>query len=238
MFVCGRVCGVPQSPGMDIFLQLDRELLNASAAALPTAWVRDMRLAGHTSASALAATVRTIGAASDDVVEALMAVTERQELADTIILAATVGLVRNRCGRGVVSTEDLLAEVAISIGECRRDGVPTTGRHLINVILDRAWDRARMQYQSAHGIAVVGSNHVERLVVDDGDVERLALNRVAMLEFRQRLQAGVETSPAAVRAWNSAVELVDVPHKSRVQLDRWKYARSQLRRHGSPDLAA
>ena len=87
-------------------------------------------------------------------------------------------------------------------------------------------------------MTVVASDLVERFAVADGDVERLALNRVALLEFRERLRADAGRSPAAVRAWNSAVELIDVPSRSRVQLDRWKYARRQLRRHGSPDLAA
>ncbi len=224
--------------GMDIFLMLDREVLRASAVGVPTSWMRDPRLAGHASASAMASTVRAIGDESDAVVGALLAVTEQRELADCIIVAATVGLVRARCKRGPIPPEDLLAEVAISVAEYRRDGVPSTERHLVNVMLDRAWDRARAPYQRSQGMTVVASDLVERLAVEDGDVERFALNRVAVDEFRGRLRADVQSSPAAVRAWNTAVELVDVSRKSRVQLDRWKYARRQLRRRGSPDLAA
>ena len=217
---------------------LDRELLRASAVGVPGSWMRDPRLAGHASAAAMASTVRAIGRDSDAVVDALLAVTERRELADCIIVAATVGLVRARCKRGPIPPEDLLAEVAISVAEYRRDGAPSTERHLINVMLDRAWDRVRAPYQRSQGMTVVVSDHVERLAFEDCDVERLALNRVAVAEFRRRLRADLASSPAAVRAWNSAVELVDVPRKSRVQLDRWKYARSQLRRHGSSDMAA
>ena len=236
--MCGPVCGVLQSRGMDIFLMLDRELLRASASRLPDAWRRDPRLAGHASASVMAATVRAIGVESDGVVDALLSVSDDTELADCIIVAATVGLVRARCGRGPIPPEELLAEVAIAVAETRRDGVPVTDRHLINVMLDRAWDRARAPQQRSERMTVVASDLVERLTVEDSDVERMVLNRVALAHFRDQLRADEESSPAAVRAWNSAVELVDVPRKSRVQLDRWKYARRQLRRHGSPDLAA
>ena len=223
---------------MDIFLMLDREVLRASAIRLPTSWTRDPRLAGHASASAMAATARAIGVDSDTVVNALLTVSDHRELADCIIVSATVGLVRARCGRGPILPEDLLAEVAISVAETRRDGVPATDRHLINVMLDRAWDRARAPQQRSRGTTVVASDLVDRLAVEDGDAERMVLNRVALAHFRDQLRADEDCSPAAVRAWNSAVELIDVPRKSRVQLDRWKYARQQLRRHGSPDLAA
>ena len=223
---------------MDIFLMLDREVLHASAIRMPTSWARDPRLAGHASASAMAAAARAIGVDSDQVVDALLSVSEHRELADCIIVASMVGLVRSRCGRGPIPPEDLLAEVAISVAETRRDGVPATDRHLINVMLDRAWDRVRAPHQRSRGANVVASDLVERLAVEDGDAERMVLNRVALAHFRDQLRADEECSPAAVRAWNSAVELIDVPRKSRVQLDRWKYARQQLRRHGSPDLAA
>ena len=223
---------------MDIFLMLDREVLRASAVGVPSSWMRDPRLAGHATAAAMVSTARAIGRESDAVVDALLTVTDRVELADCFIVAAMVGLVRARCRRGPIPPEELLAEVAISVAETRRDGVPATDRHLINVMLDRAWDRARAPQQRSQGMTVVASDLVERLAVEDGDVERMVLNRVALAHFRDQLRADEEWSPAAVRAWNSAVELVDVPRKSRVQLDRWKYARRQLRRHGSPDLAA
>lgn len=223
---------------MDIFLMLDREVLRASAVRLPNSWTRDTRLAGHGSASAIVATARAIGVDSDEVVDALLSVSDHRELADCIIVAAMVGLVRARCRRGPIPPEELLAEVAISVAETRRDGVPATNRHLMNVMLDRAWDRARAPQQRPQGMTVVASDLVERLAVEDGDVERVVLNRVALAHFRDQLRADEECSPAAVRAWNSAVELIDIPRKSRVQLDRWKYARQQLRRHGSPDLAA
>ena len=217
---------------------LDREVVRASAVGVPRSWMRDPRLAGHASAAAMAATARAIGTDSDAVVDALLSVSDNRELADCIIVAAMVGLVRSRCRRGPIPPEELLAEVAISVAETRRDGVPATDRHLMNVMLDRAWDRARAPQQRSQGMAVVASDLVERLAVEDGDVERVVLNRVALAHFRDQLRAGEECSPAAVRAWNSAVELIDIPCKSRVQLDRWKYARRQLRRHGSPDLAA
>ena len=223
---------------MDVFLMLDREVLRASAVGVPRSWMRDPRLAGHASAAVMASTARAIGRDSDEVVDALLTVTERRELADCIIVAAMVGLVRARCRRGPIPPEELLAEVAISVAETRRDGVPATDRHLMNVMLDRAWDRARAPHQRSQAMTVVASDLVDRLAVEDGDAERMVLNRVALAHFRDQLRADEECSPAAVRAWNSAVELIDIPRKSRVQLDRWKYARQQLRRHGSPDLAA
>ena len=236
--MCGPVCRVLHSRRMDIFLMLDREILRAAKVGVPRSWLKDPRLAGPASAAAMASTVRAIGRESDELIEALLAVTEGRELADCIIVASMVGLVRSRCGRGPIPPEDLLAEVAISVAETRRDGVPATDRHLINVMLDRAWDRARAPHQRSRATTVVASDLVERLAVEDGDAERMVLNRVALAHFRDQLRADEECSPAAVRAWNSAVELIDIPRKSRVQLDRWKYARQQLRRHGSPDLAA
>ena len=60
--VSGPVCGALQSQRMDVYLMLDREVLSASAIRLPISWTRDPLLAGHASASAMAATARAIGA--------------------------------------------------------------------------------------------------------------------------------------------------------------------------------
>ena len=105
--VCGPVCGARQSRGMDIFRILDREVVGASAFVLPNWWTWDPPLAGHASASAMAATARAMAVDSDAAVDALLSVTDHTELADCIIVSATVGLVRSRCRRGLIPPQEL-----------------------------------------------------------------------------------------------------------------------------------
>ena len=224
---------------MDICRALDRELSKASESGLPPSWLSKQSLAAHVTVDRLVAAARHIGEESDDVVRALLSVADATQLADCILVGAMVALVRARCKRGVILVDDLIAEVAIAVAEARRDGLPRTERHLVNVLLDKAWDRACAPYQRARQVVLVSPDRVASLRgSDDEEPERVVVNRVAVADLRAHLQRSVIATPSAVRAWNSAVELVDVPRKSRVQLDRWKYVRAQLRRQGSPDLAA
>jgi hypothetical protein len=224
---------------MDICRSLDRELSRTARVTLPPTWLSEPALARHTNVDRLVIAARHIGEESDDVVRALLSVADATQLADCILVGAMVALVRARCKRGVILVDDLIAEVAIAVAEARRDGLPRTERHLVNVLLDKAWDRACAPYQRARQVVPVAPDRVASLRgSDDEEPERVVVNRVAVAALRADLQRRAGAMPSAVRAWNSAVELVDVPRKSRVQLDRWKYVRAQLRRQGSPDLAA
>ena len=131
--VCGPVCGALQSRGMDIFRIFDREVVRASAFCSPKSWTRDPRLVGHASASAMAATARAVGVDSDAVVDALLSVSDHTELADCIVVAAMVGLVRSRCRRSLIPPEELLAEFTISVAETRRDGRRTVSEGVVSV---------------------------------------------------------------------------------------------------------
>jgi hypothetical protein len=224
---------------MDICRTLDRELARAAASGLPETWLSVPGLTGHISVDGLVAAARHIGDESDEVVLALLNVAEATQLADCIIVGAMVALVRARCKRGVILVDDLIAEVAIAVAEARRGGLPRTERHLVNVLLDKAWDRVCAPYQRARRVLLVSPDRVASLPgSDEEEPERVVVNRVAVADLRAHIRRTAGATPSAVRAWNSAVELVDVPRKSRVQLDRWKYVRAQLRRQGSPDLAA
>lgn len=243
--VSGVVSGVVRGvvlvrvPFMDIFGMLDRQLLRTSSGGIPLSWRHDRLLARYGDALALSEAVREIGEVSDALVRSMVAVSDHRELADCVIIRAAIGLVKARCRSGMIADEDFLCEVAIAVGEARRDGFPPTARHLVNVLVDRAWDRSRAEvYRGTYTVCALLDRSTHQAGSAGWDVERIALNRVAVDDLRERVCAAASASPAAVRAWNSVIELVDVPTKSRVQLDRWKYSRQQLRRHGSPDLAA
>ena len=85
--------------GVDLADRLERELWRCTRGGVPEQWREGCRLLGCASSAELVARVRCIGADSDVLVDALVAVVERVEVAALVLEVAAVPLARARCGR-------------------------------------------------------------------------------------------------------------------------------------------
>jgi hypothetical protein len=223
---------------MDVCTQLERRLRLTPLAEVP-AWACDPVLGVFETFDAAIAAIRRRGATSDRVVTAILAMSPGDEFVGQVLLAALAPMAKARC-RGVDDfVNDLAAELAIVIAEAHRSGLPPSRRTATSVLLDRAWDRYREPFRRPGPVvpwdpAVIGRG----AVCPDRDPGEVAVDRVALCEFREGLERGAAGHLSLVRAWNSVVELMDGDRCTRAQQDRWKYARKALRRTAHPDLVA
>jgi hypothetical protein len=180
--------------------------------------------------------VRRIGVESDVLVDDLLEVGGRVDVATLVLAVAATPLARAQCGRDRDRDrcDLLLTEFALVVAEARVDR-PVSVRHRLSLLMDRSWDRVRRARPS--GFAPVDPDELDRtgLVADPfaGVLDRAMLHGV-----RTRLDRDAEAGVALVRAWNSALELYDREGRSEAERDRWKYVRRMLRRLDVDDPAA
>ncbi len=204
---------------------------------LPLSWRTDPVLTELGSVEAVVGVVRRIGADSDRVTGALLGLGPADGLVVPVVVAALGPLVVARCRGDRAAADDLVTELTIAVAEAQRDGLEPSGRRLVNVLLDRAWDRHRAPTRRPDPAVVVDPAVLGgSLVSPAAGPDRVAVNRVALVEFRDQLAASAVAQGALVRSWNSALELAASERATQAERDRWKYVRAQLRRHGSADL--
>ena len=88
---------------------------------------------------------------------------------------------------------------------------------------DRAW-------WPVDALEIAGRQVTADVEVEDEVLDRLRLDGI-------RSQIADSGDAALARSWNSLVELVDAPRRSRAERDRWKYIRRRLTDHLGPDAA-
>ncbi len=219
---------------MDLADRLERELWRCTRDGIPEDWRRSRHLSTCPSTAEMVARVRRIGVESDVLVDDLLTVGGRVDVATLVLAVAAAPLARSRCGRDRDRCELLLTEFALVVAEARVDR-PVSVRHRLPLLMDRAWDRVRRARRS--GFAPVDPGDLDRsgLVADPfaGVLDREMLHGV-----RTRLERDAEAGVALVRAWNSALELYDREGRSEAERERWKYVRRVLRRLDVDDPAA
>lgn len=219
---------------MDLADRLERELWRCTRGGIPEEWQGSRHLAECSSAEELVGRVRRIGVESDVLVDDLLAVSERSEVASLVLAVAAAPLARARCGRDRDRCDLLLTEFALAVAEARVDR-PVSVRHRLSLLLDRSWDRVRRARPS--GFAPVDPDDLDRTGALADPFARV-LDRDFLDGVRARLERDAEAGVALVRAWNSALELYDREGRSEVERDRWKYVRRVLRRLDVDDFAA
>jgi hypothetical protein len=219
---------------MDLADRLERELWRCTRDGVPEEWRGSWHLSRCPSTEEMVALVRRIGVESDVLVDDLLAVGERVDVATLVLAVAAAPLARARCGRDRDRCDLLLTEFALVVAEARVDR-PVSVRHRLSLLLDRSWDRVRRARPS--GFAPIDPDDLDRtgLVADPfaGVLDREMLHGV-----RTQLERDGEAGVALVRAWNSALELYDREGRSEAERDRWKYVRRVLRRLDVDDSAA
>ena len=220
--------------GVDLADRLERELWRCIRGGVPEQWRDGRSLSTCASTAELVVRVRRVGADSDVLVDDLLAVVERVEVATLVLEVAAVPLARSRCGRDRERFELLLTELAVVIAEARIDP-PVSVRHRLSLLLDRAWDRVRRARPA--GFTPADPDVLDRVACDDDGFAGV-LDRFVLDDVRARLERDGEVGVGLVRAWNSALELYDVEGRTEAERDRWKYVRRVLRRLDVDDSAA
>jgi len=205
-------------------------------ACLPSRWAESPALVEYRSLGDVAAAVGRVDGESDQVIGTLLGMPLDDELVAPVLM---VGLQRLlflcRGGRREL-LDDLVGEVAIAIGELRRARPLAYRRRLAYVIVDRARDRQRAALKRERAWWPVDALEISRRqVTDDVDVEDEVVDRLRLGAIRSQIAASGDA--ALARSWNSLVELVDAPRRSRAERDRWKYIRRRLTDHLGPDAA-
>lgn len=220
--------------GVDLADRLERELWRCTRGGVPEGWQGSWRLSRCPSTAEMVARVRRIGVESDVLVDDLLAVGERVDVATLVLAVAAAPLARARCGRDRDRCDLLLTEFALVVAEARIDR-PVSVRHRLSLLLDRSWDRVRRARPS--GFAPVDPDELDRTGVVADPFARV-IDRDLLEGVRARLDRDVDAGVALVRAWNSALELYDREGRSEAERDRWKYVRRVLRRLDVDDSAA
>jgi hypothetical protein len=220
---------------MDLADRLERELWRCTRDGIPEEWRGSWHLSTCPSTAEMVARVRRIGVESDVLVDDLLTVGGRVDVATLVLAVAAAPLARARCGRDRDRCELLLTEFALVVAEARIDR-PVSVRHRLSLLLDRSWDRVRRARPS--GFAPVDPDDLDRTGLVTDPFERV-LDRGLLDGVRARLERDADAGGVSlVRAWNSALELYDREGRSEAERDRWKYVRRALRRLDVDDSAA
>jgi hypothetical protein len=203
---------------------------------------QEFRLGGPadhaTTVGEVVAIVRRVGARSDDALGQLLKLDDAAE-ASLIVVEALLPMMLPRAAGDNALLDDLMAEVVIVFHEMRDSGAGRTRARLANYIMDTAWDRCRRERRSQRRLVPVDSGaFADILASHDGEPERAAVNRVALVEFDERVRREGATDRVLLRSWNDALELSDRDRTTPAEQDRWKYVRRVLRRYAGPDLVA
>lgn len=225
--------------GMDTCLEIERAVAGLAGVPLPPAWLQEPALAEFGSLVDVVAVGHRLDARGDAVLAALVGVSSRPEVASLAIIAALMpwGLVRCRADQDRAA--DLVAELAIVVGEERLSPRPTTGRRLGNVLLDRAWDRVRAP--SRRRFQVVPVDPSDRGWDQPGtqsSPEDVVVERLSAWDARAAVIAVDRAGGSLARSWNSALVLFEKPDRTPSEQERWKYVRARLRRSLPADLVA
>ena len=183
----------------------------------------------------LACEMRRIGQRSDSLLRSLLALPEDDLVVEVVVVAAHPMLHCRCAGRPGLAVDDFTTELVLAVATVRRDGLPDTGRHVLNVLVDMAWGQVRKPLRRAV-LPTVDADRVGHLLVSRDRHPDDVLDGVALEAFREELAAASSSQRGLVRCWNSAVELGLRDDRSQPERYRLKYARSQLRRIAPSEL--
>jgi hypothetical protein len=182
--------------------------------------------------------VRNVGARSDDVLVALIGCADPEDASLLVVEALLPLLMRRAAGDGDL-LDELIGEVVIVFHALRERGTEGTRARLANYIMDTAWDRCRRARRAEMRLVPVDNAvFADVLTAVEPGPEQVAVNRVALAEFADRVQREGGDDPVLRRSWSDVLVLAEQSRSTPAEQDRWKYVRRVLRRYGHPDLVA
>ena len=226
---------------MDVVRALEGAARGAGGRPLPLPWRLDERFEGLATIEEMISIVRDLGDESDRVLGALVERGPLDQSASVVVLAALLRLGLARCRGNRERVDAFAAELAVVLGEAWAGEMPVSRRRLGSVMVDRAWGRVRAAERKGRWLHPVDLDQVADTIA--GHVpspEDTVVTRVAVEEIRRALGSASDDDSAGtamvVRAWDTAVRLVDQAERSQRERNQWRYARTVLRQRVSPDL--
>jgi hypothetical protein len=217
--------------GMDVCALLEDHINHSSAGPIPRCWGDDPTLHDCGSIGELVAAIRALDDRSDALLLALLDGPARRDgLCGAAIITALLPLIFRRSEGGRNRCDEFVAELAVVIGSVPIEALRQSRRRVGGVLLDRAWDQVREPLRRPdRSIPADPAVLFDRLADDTVTVEDDVLDRMAPAEARERVLKASESRPWVVAAWNSAIELWDLPHRDSVEARRWQYVRRVLK---------
>jgi hypothetical protein len=215
---------------MNVTGELRRRADRMSHDPLPAGWSAEPALADVASFGELLSRLRRLDHRSDVALRALARLVEQGEAeAGLIITAALLPLLITRCDRRPPLVSEAISELAARVTEPAHEP-PAPGA--ANRLLRRVVWRAR----HGHGDHSwqVSVPDPARTVVAGGDVESVAVDRVALAEFRRRLAA----RPRGAEAWAVLVGSARGAGMSSTERTRLARRRHEVRRLAVATLVA
>jgi hypothetical protein len=226
---------------MDVCVRLESDVLRSHRRWLPVGWIAAPGLRGYGSLAALVSAVKRLDWRSDEILTALLARGPDDHDAAETIIVALLPMILGRCSHDRDRVDELVGELAIVVGDYMAGTLTLDGspRRVANILLDRAWGKVRVPARRVRRNVSADPQLLCRTIVDERtDPERVAVNRVALAAARDSLARSGPGYVSLVRAWNTAVSLIDKDDRDAGERVQLKYARRVLRRCASPDLVA
>jgi hypothetical protein len=217
--------------GMDICMLLEQQVKHSSAAPIPPGWGGSPALRRPGSIGGLVDAIRLLDDRSDALLlDLLDGPARRDELCGSVIITALLPLVFARCDRNRDRVDEFVAELALAIGTVPIEALRRSRRRVGAVLLDRAWDQVREPLRRPDRSIPADPNDLfSRLSDQSVSVEDDVLDRLEPAEVREQVRRVGATRPFVVNAWNSAIELWDMPKRNTVEARRWHYVKRVLR---------
>jgi hypothetical protein len=226
--------------GMDVCSLLELQVGHSFREPIPDCWGRSPALVDAVSAGALVGVIRRLDDRSDHVLLALLEGGARGDpLVTAVIIAALVPLVLARCRGDRERVDEFVGELALVIATVNTDALNRSRRRVGGVLLDRAWDEVRRPFRRPSPVVPMDPDLLLVTHEPEGrSAEDEALGHLAFPEADAVVRRIGAERPWVVAAWTSALELVDLPDRDKVDARRWKYVRNVLQRHVAPELVA
>jgi hypothetical protein len=127
--------------------------------------------------------------------------------------------------------DEFLTEIVLVAGSIDSGILTGCRRHAASVILDRAWDNVRKRLRRPEPVVPASPmlQDMREAVVELE--EEAVLDVVALWQMRDALVR--DHGRAAIRAWNTVIELGEQPRRTQSERARLRYACRILRAHTS-----
>jgi hypothetical protein len=209
--------------------QLTREQARHARDPLPETWANEPSLVGYANLGQLIIAIRRFDERASEAIKGLLVLDEHRDEATLVLLSALLPALVGRLRAHRDQIPDALAELALVIRERRAIG---GHRQAGNVLLDRVCDRLRRPAgQRGFQPVIVPIEEGADLPDPAAGPERLAVDRVALDQFRAALVRTAAVNPSARDSLDRVLELTDGRTLSAAERQRLRRARTRLRAH-------
>lgn len=159
--------------------------------------------------------------------------------ADWVILVGLLPHAIRRGGATRDTADDIVAELALVIGEGRAGLVDVGGVKVGYRILNRMQGRLRLPHRRLGRVRVCDlTDRLDEVPSDFGDPTEALIARCEFDELRARIDEWAAARPSVGRAWDTMHEFIDRRPATTHDYDRHRYARRVMEKAVEDDLRA